>query len=208
MLKIIHGTPKVKPDKESLYLNALCNKIAEPDSPNKAKQISLLGVKYFNASRSTDKSQELLDAQLLLYHYIQTFMSQLTPREFMQIFPIEKDYDGDKSGCKDYFYTIKFIESIGFDAPIGMEKSLFRFLWEYHNWEIGVFVVCWISLLENAMIQQGIEPPIDKLFDSLGVTPYYLQKDELTGQEYLFNPETGKTQPVYKAIPRYLKLVK
>lgn len=208
MLKIIHGTPKVKPDKEALYLNALCNKIAEPDSPQKAKQISLLGVKYFNASRSADKSQKLLDAQLILYQYVQTFMSRLTPRKFMQIFPIQKDYDGDRYGFKDYFYTIKFIESIGLDAPIGDEEKLFDFLWEYQNMETNRFLVNWLSLLGKYMRQQGLQTPLEKLSEEFGVTPYYLQKDELTGQEYLFNPETGKTQPVHKAIPRYLKLVK
>lgn len=208
MLSIIHGTTKVKPDRESMYLNALCNKIAEPDSSSKAKQISLLGVKYFNASRLVDKPQDLLDAQLILYQYIQAFMSRLTPREFMQLFPIEKDYHGGKYGCKDYFYTIKFIESIDADSPIGDEEKLFDFLWEYQNRETNRFLTNWLSLLGEFMRRQGLQTPLEKLSETFGLTPLYMKKDELTGQEYLFNPETGKTKPVYKAIPKYLKLVK
>jgi hypothetical protein len=58
-------------------------------------------------------------------------MSQLTPREFMNIFPIDKTYDGERFECKDYFYTIKIVRALDQDAPIG--DKLDDLLWEYMN---------------------------------------------------------------------------
>lgn len=57
-------------------------------------------------------------------------IEELTPREFTQLFPIKKNYDGLQYGMKDYFTTTKYIESIGWDKKIcnGIE-----FLTEYVN---------------------------------------------------------------------------
>lgn len=205
MLKVIEGTKKAKPNMELLWLVALQKALIQSDT----KKIVMAGVKYIGASISSkDKTDmEQVQGRFDLINCIQMFMAQLTPREFMQLFPIEKTYDGDKWGCKDYFYTMKYIQKMDVDKPIGGERHLFDFLWEYQNWDINEFLVECMTSMDGVCHLQGQPGPMDKLIDELGVTPYYMEKDEATGQQYLLNSDTGKTVPIKKPVPRYLKLV-
>ena len=206
MFKVIQGTPKKKPDMAALWLNAFIGATEGGD----VQKIVAAGVKYINASRPI-KNRADADAvqnRFAVVEYIQANMSRLTPKEFMQLFPIEKRYDGEKWGCKDYFYTMEYIKKLDADKPIGDEKKLLDFLWEYQNWEINEFLVEIFSAMDDLMHQQGEDGPLDKMIDGLGITPYYIQKDEATGQAYLLNGNTGKTAPISKSVPRYLKVVK
>ena len=126
----------------------------------------------------------------------------------MQLFPLKKEYDGKRFGCKDYFSAMEYIGKLDQDKPIGDGKKLFDFLWEYWNWDINEFLVEIFSTMDDLMHLQGKDGPTDKLIDDLGITPYYIQKDETTGQEYLLNGNTGKTAPISKSVPRYLKVIK
>ena len=59
-------------------------------------------------------------------------MVGLTPRELYQLFPIEKEYDGDKWGTKDYYYCIQEIKEIGLDTPMDEEKVM-HYIMECNN---------------------------------------------------------------------------
>jgi hypothetical protein len=48
---------------------------------------------------------------------------------------------------------------------------------------------------------------MDKLIDDMGIETHTLNKDPMSGQEYLQSNITGKVAPVKRATPRYLKLV-
>lgn len=45
-------------------------------------------------------------------------IGKLTPRQMMDLFPIKKEYDGERFGCKDYFYTRKSVEKYALDRKI------------------------------------------------------------------------------------------
>lgn len=205
MLKIINGTQKVKPNMELLWCVACRNALLQGD----AKKIVMAGVKYINASRhANDKTdEEHVRGRFGLIECIQMFMARLTPREFMQLFPIEKTYDGDRWGCKDYFYVIKYVNTLNRNKPIGGERHLFDFLWEYQNRALNEFLVECMTGMDSICHLHGKPGPMDNLIDEMGITPYYMEKDEFTGQEYILNGDTGKTVTVKKQIPRYLKLV-
>lgn len=81
------------------------------------------------------------------YQIIHSFISNLTPRQFEAIFPIVKDYDGERYGTKDYFSTRKMIDEIGRDNPIG--DNVGKFLFDYHNWNVTYFVVDEMSVLSS-----------------------------------------------------------
>ena len=53
----------------------------------------------------------------------------------MTTFPIDKDYDGAKWECKDYFYTMDVLKKMDWDKPIGRDK-LSELLWDYENEEL------------------------------------------------------------------------
>ena len=68
-------------------------------------------------------------------------LSRLTPLELRQMFPVDKVYDGDKYGIKDYFYTIEKISKIDQDKPIYIASNIESILWNYENVNIRMFAV-------------------------------------------------------------------
>ena len=206
MLKLINCSQKKKPDMSALWLNAFGNAVEKRDT----EKIIVSGVKYINASRpDKDKSDsESVQRRFAFIQSIDAFMCRITPKQFMQLFPLKKEYDGKRFECKDYFSAMEYIGNLDQDKPIGDGKKLFDFLWEYWNWDINEFFVEIFSTMDDLMHLQGKDGPTDKLIDGLGITPYNIQKDEATGQEYLLNENTGKTAPISKSIPRYLKVIK
>lgn len=65
-------------------------------------------------------------------------ISTITPREFMNIFPVAKQYQGAQWGEKDYFFTMNMIDSAGIDNQI---HNPFEFLSDYNNMEVRLFMV-------------------------------------------------------------------
>lgn len=75
---------------------------------------------------------------------IGNMISLLTPREFMNIFPITKDYDGCKHGVKDYFFTMNVIRKMGIDHSI---DEPYEFLFDYMNWDIQSYMCVWMKVV-------------------------------------------------------------
>lgn len=65
------------------------------------KRAVFYAVKYFSLERierrhSTEpRTIEQVDADFSLLQYVKMLMGQLTPREMMSMFPIEKEYDAE-----------------------------------------------------------------------------------------------------------------
>src|SRR5690625_1117155 len=82
-----------------------------------------------------------------LTNSIQQIMSQLTPKEFMNIFPITKDYKGYKWDIKDYYSTMEYVNKLDQSRPIGEEID--KFLREYMNEEINRFSIAILRLMSS-----------------------------------------------------------
>lgn len=149
-LRLISGVKKEKPDYRKLYSNAFINTLASSVELTRSGSIesldldtriklSLYGVKSINETdiKTFDFDYVALVGTIDLISSINSIMGTLTPRELLTVFPIAKEYDGEKYGFKDYFYTKKFIEEFGVDKVIGEEMT--RFHWDYHNQELMKF---------------------------------------------------------------------
>lgn len=77
---------------------------------------------------------------------VNRLMKKISYKEFVQLFPITKDYDGDKWGWKDYFYTMNYIKEHGEDNLI---ENPFEFLMEYENIYTNRFTVKWMGWVNN-----------------------------------------------------------
>ena len=77
------------------------------ERPDQFKQILYLSIKFIEHvfDNNSDCSQEETQSWFFIVEFINQMVAKITPRQFMEIFPIAKDYDGEKYGCKDYFYT-------------------------------------------------------------------------------------------------------
>lgn len=132
------------------YLDALMRKI-------EAGNFSLfLAIKSYPVLKGCDT--ELL---LLIGEYIEQKISEMTPEEFMRLFPISKVYDGDKCGCKDYFSTIRKINELGLHKKI---ENVTDFLWDYVNDDIVDFLSDYLCAIGSAYREQtGREMAFDGL---------------------------------------------
>ncbi|MCM1201389.1 MAG: hypothetical protein NC312_09170 [Bacteroides fragilis] len=160
-------------------------------------RISLSGIKYINSIREirrentrlgTDYVQTLEEAQVAfqLIDAIFTVCGYLTLRNFVNTFPIEKDYSGEKWQCKDYFSTMEVLSKMDWDKPIGRDE-LSELLWDYDNSDLRhayVEFTTAMSAIYRAQTGKGIA---ETWLDDLGVPTYSENKE--TG--IMRNNQTG-----------------
>ena len=76
------------------------------------------------------KNYDDTELQFQLISHIKSLIGCLTPGEFMQLFPIKKDFDGHKWQSKDYFYSRDYIEKLDPNIPIDEQEDPLMFIWE------------------------------------------------------------------------------
>ncbi|MNB67200.1 hypothetical protein D3C81_633390 [compost metagenome] len=154
-------------------------------------------------SRESDpKTVENLHQQFRVVEGVMGMMTFLTPRKFVEIFPITKEYDGKRWGTKDYFYTVEMIEEHGWDKLISRPDN---FLWEYVNLEVSLFMVKYLSLASEIRQSQGKLGLMEEWAAMNNIRTYSLQTGP-DGKQYVLDPR-GRTLPLSKPRPKHLKLV-
>lgn len=197
-------------DKYDLYLNAfirVANSVNQSEPEKSLKDYNKLvfyGVKIIN-SKSESLTKDEAVQNFRFASMIEGLMGLLTPSEFVNLFPIEKEYGGHKYGMKDYFYTRDYLRTLP-DQPIANCTKTIDFLWEYSNWEISDFMVNVMGLMDDLRKFEG-QPGIMKEFCAdHGIKTFTMHTDE-KGKEFMVDNETGKISRIKKKMPRYLKLV-
>ncbi|EHD4919980.1 hypothetical protein JQ662_000222 [Listeria monocytogenes] len=124
--------------------------------------------------KGTSKSRKLpnvledeYDFIIQVIKEVKEMISRMTPREFMNLFPIEKDFKGHKYETKDYFYTKDMIASIGENNLIG--SSVDEFLWDYVNWEIRFYLLASMNVIDTFL----------HVMNKKGFTDVFLEKTAL-----------------------------
>jgi hypothetical protein len=128
----------------------------------------------------------------------------------MRTFPITKVYDGKRWECADYFSTLSLFDGLNKNLSLMVQfKEPFDVLYGYQNPHICHLLtgmMCTVDRLRRAegkddlltgfCKEQGIEPP-----ETITV-----HKDE-NGKQYAVD-SNGKSKPIHRAMPRYLRVVK
>ncbi|GFI15788.1 hypothetical protein IMSAGC009_00948 [Lachnospiraceae bacterium] len=125
----------------------------------------------------------------------------LTLRNFVTTFPIDKDYDGAKWECKDYFYTMDVLKNMDWDKPIGRDK-LSELLWDYENDELRhayIEFTTAMSAIYRAQTGKGIA---ETWCDNMGIPTF--TEDKETG--IMKNNRTGDIMKPKKA--SHIQIVK
>ncbi|ABA42724.1 conserved phage protein [Bacillus phage Gamma isolate d'Herelle] len=213
-LRVIEGEKVDKPDYVEIYLGAFMNAVNELKkqdeetrslSKDTYKKAIFYGVRYISISKNDSLNYDYLMNRFLLISYLENLMKVLTPRDFMTIFPIDKNYDGARYEMKDYFFTMNEIKKIGMDTPIG--EKIMEFLWDYQNFkDITLFNLASVSILNKLQKMQGKKTLTEEFAERLGIDTYTKHKEK-GGKEYITNDRTGEIQEVKKSRPRYLKPV-
>lgn len=157
----------------------------------------LYGVRIVNLASGKSEVSTLTLSQTVL-----ALMAKLTPRELTVISPITKEYDGKRLETKDYFSTAEMIEQHGWDELI---SEPFEFLWDYMNSDICKFVVHYMSSISDLRRSQGLPGLLEEWSADKGI-PLYRMHTSPDGKQYMMD-ESGRSTPVKKKRPRYLKLI-
>ena len=192
--------------KYSLYVYAfdklIKKRIQDMENKDFLKQNIFYLVKIINEKpKPVDYKEAESDFQL--HSILKQLIEAVTPIEFMQLFPIKKDYDGEKYGLKDYFYTIDYINSLDQDEPI---QDGLMFLAEYHNDEIHALNVNMMMNLSYLRQMQGKPSLAEEWADKNGIETVTKHTDH-KGNEFILD-KWGRTQKVMKPRPKHLRLVK
>ena len=168
-------------------------------------KIGFAGIKYICSMRDVtrenmklgiDKGRTLAEEQVRFTVIDSIFMvlGCLTLRNFVETFPVEKYYDGDKWEEKDYFSTIEVLSKMNWDKPIG-RGELSELLWDYYNADLRHAYMEYTSAMSAIYKAQTGKGIMEKFFEDRGVPTYTMDKE--TG--IMKNNQTGdivKTQKV------------
>jgi len=185
--------------KNLLYINAFEKSLKSyfgnlEDKRSIINKLIFYGVKVFNTQSEyliTNRSQVLA-----AFHFasnIQYLISEITPKEFQRIFPIDKSYNGQKRDVKDYFYTKEYLNSINQDERIG--EKVINFLWNYKNREIDDFMKNYMFYLSKLRQFDGYPSVMEEWAKMHNCTTYTRYEDD-TGNVYIINNNTGEVTQI------------
>lgn len=191
-------------NKYPLYLNAFiyavnsCQEGAEKD----VSKIVLYGVKLINSQPETSDHEYILSS-FQVASTIKNFVGELTPAQFMNIFPIDKEFKGEKWETKDYFYTMDYIKTLEVTKPLGDQALVF--LTEYTNREIHNFHVKVFSYLSALRQREGHLNIMEEFMASQGMETPNTFKNSKNEALYVRH---GKPVKIEQSKPVRLKLIK
>lgn len=171
------------------------------------KKAIFCGVRIVNTKpepKSITSKEAIMDFRFA--DAIKCLMGTLTPGEFVNLFPITKDFNGHKYQCKDYFYTRDYIRSLSVDKTISESVDVMEFLWEYQNWEIANFLVNVFGYVNNLRRLEGQPSMMESFCDEMGIKTYTMHTDQ-KGKQFMVDRQTGRSFRVKNRRPRYLKPV-
>lgn len=204
-LRVIQGTPICK-----RYLKAFINVLEKPDTLKQAnhtalKQAVFYGVKYINTHKYEHKdytTKKEVENKFQTIQIVKELMMQLTLKEFVNLFPIKKEYNHSEEDCwKDYFYTANKLKEYDMDSQLGDKFE--DFIWDYTNDTVCQFMVETLCTASKLRQFQG-QPSITEEWAEKNDIPTYTVNEK---QGYILDNQTHRSAAIKKKVPKYLKMV-
>ncbi|MEL7661389.1 hypothetical protein [Acetobacterium wieringae] len=214
MLKLIEETKKErhKVDYEIIYLNGMIRAIKAKqlatDNKDTAKRLIFYTVKYFSVVDIKDMSRENLKGLLVFDQMLLNTICELTPTELMTIIPVTKSYDGAKYECKDYFSTMEALQAHGgLHEPIRSPETVSSLLWAYMNPTVMMYQVHCMSVISELHSTKTGKGLMEQFFEEQGVKLTTFRKYENDAGQTFMIGEDGRSLPVKKPVPRYIRAI-
>lgn len=96
-----------------------------------------LDMEYNRTLREAQAAFTMMDLTVAVLGYINVC-------NLSTMFPVAKEYDGEKWCCKDYFFTMDVLNKMDWDKPLGKEGML-DLLWDYQNDDLRNFLSEYLS---------------------------------------------------------------
>jgi hypothetical protein len=154
-----------------------------------------------------NKTIEQLQYKFDSMQQVKIYFSVFTYRDFMNLFPIRKEYDGDKTGCRDYYSTIKYLKQYNLDEKIG--NNVDHLIFEYVNDDIEKFCFRDMECVSDLMEATTGQSLGAKWAEDMGI-PMMTMHEGTNGQKFMVDGN-GRSMTVIekkKRLPKYLRVVK
>ena len=137
-------------------------------------KVAFIGVKWIIAYKNLRywnnrvlNRVESLEEKNLMYQILDNLfkiIGHIRLKNLIITFPIEKEYDGDKWGCKDYFYTMNVLKKNNLENAVGRDE-VFNLLWDYVNNDLRTVAVEYMNCISalhkeqtgESLIENGME---------------------------------------------------
>nr|WP_288976566.1 hypothetical protein [uncultured Blautia sp.] len=171
---VVPAKNEVNSEKNAIYSAAFQrflqkNKINDVEKlpEDKRKQYIFLGIKAYGVEYVRREKRPGTQGITNRYSELSKIMQSIgtmTPHQLQQIFPVKKDYDGDRYAMKDYYFTLHALEKAGMDKPIGSEMEAAHLLWDYQNTDIEFFLMAYMGCIEDIYIYEIDDRPFKEFY--------------------------------------------
>lgn len=186
-------------------LGNLCVHIAD-DRTVLSKLIWTAVKVYGQRDACEPKTKEYAERKFHSCKLITEMISLLTPEEFERVFPITKEYDGEKYGFKDYFSAKEALNKFKKGEPIFKSGDVDTLLWEYHNMDTQLFAATVMTCVDNVRKADGLPSVFEEFAENEGLNTYRKYTDVTTGKEFLID-KNRKTIPLSKPKAHNFKVI-
>lgn len=156
-------------------------------SQDELMKVALCGVKYIKYVANIERESQRLDssyntpfavkeAGFNMIDVLFGIIGRIKLNNLIKIFPIDKTYDGDKWGCKDYFFTMDVLKEKGLDNAVGHD-GVFDLMWDYMNNDLREFTVFYMNCMSAMYKQQTGVGFAEKFCEDNGIGTYTMDRE-------------------------------
>ena len=182
-------------------------------SQDELMKVALCGVKYIKCVADIERENQRLDAShntpfavkensFNLIDVLFGIIGRIKLNNLIKIFPIDKEYDGDKWGCKDYFFTMDVLKEKGLDNAVGRD-GVFDLMWDYENRELRELTVFYMSCMSAMYQRQTGMTFMDKFCEDNNICSYSVDREN----GIIVDNQTGKIAKLSNK-PSFMQVVK
>lgn len=182
-------------------------------SQDELMKVALCGVKYINSAIEIDAINHRLDSTYQTSFEVKQnsfnlidglfgIIGRIKLGNLIKIFPIDKTYDGDKWGSKDYFFTMDVLKEKGLDNAVGRD-GVFDLMWDYENRDLREFTVFYMSCMSAMYKQQTGVGMAEKFCEDNGIGTYTIDREN----GLLIDNQSGKIAKMSNK-PSFMQIVK
>lgn len=182
-------------------------------SQDELMKVALCGVKYIKYGADIERENQRLDTSyntpfavkengFNLIDALFGIIGRIKLENLIKIFPIDKEYDGDKWGCKDYFFTMDVLKEKGLDNAVGRDE-VFDLMWDYENKDLREVTVFFMSCMSAMYERQTGVGIAEKFCEDNGIGTYMIDREN----GLLIDNQTGENTKVSNK-PSFMSVVK
>lgn len=182
-------------------------------SQDELMKVALCGVKYINYAIDIDAINHRLDStyqtpfevkqnSFNLIDALFGIIGRIKLGNLIKIFPVDKIYDGDKWGCKDYLFTMNVLKEKGLDYAVGRDE-VFDLMWDYENRDLREVTVFYMSCMSAMYKKQTGIGIAEKFCEDNGIGTYTMDREN----GLLIDNQTGEIAKMSNK-PSFMQIVK